>query len=140
MKMLEKKINRRGFMRKGFQFAGTAALIAIIVVCIARLPGLDLPQAEAAGGGAVVSAAAGWSTDPSPRKAGAEAAAMAKKTVKKPTFAIVFASPPYKDFDSLLAGVASIIGKDVRTVGQTTGYNGGYSLSLIHISEPTRPY
>lgn len=128
MKMLEKPINRRGFMKKGFLFAGTAALMAIIVASIARLPGLDLPQAEAAGRGAVVSAAAGWSTDPSPRKAGMEAAAMAKKTVKKPTFAIVFASPPYKDFDSLLAGVASIIGSDVRTVGQTTGYGGGYSI------------
>ena len=128
MKVLEKPISRRGFMKKGFQFAGTAALMAIIVACIARLPGLDLPQAEAAGKGAVVSAAAGWSTNPSPIKAGAEAAAMAKKTVKKPTFAIVFASPPYKDFDSLLAGVASVIGSDVRTVGQTTGYGGGYSI------------
>jgi len=128
MKLLEKPISRGGLVKKGFQFVGTAALIAIIVVCITRLPSLNLSQAEAAGAGAVVTAAAGWSTDPSPRKAGAEAAAMAKKTVKKPAFAIVFASPPYKDFDSLLAGVASVIGKNVRTVGQTTGYGGGYSI------------
>jgi len=128
MKMLEKLISRRVFVKKSLQFAGIVALIAIMVACIVRLPGLDLSQAEAAGAGAVVTAAAGWSTDPSPRKAGAEAAAMAKKTVNKPTFAIVFASPPYKDFESILAGVASVIGKNVRTVGQTTGYGGGYSI------------
>jgi hypothetical protein len=124
MKMLEKEISRRDFMKKSLQFAGTAALMAHI----ARLPGLDLPQAEAAAGGGVVSAAAGWSTDPSPRKAGMEAAAMAQKTVKRPTLAIVFASPPYKEFDGVLDGVASVIGSGVRTVGQTTGYGGGYSI------------
>lgn len=124
MKMLEEGISRRDFMKKTFQYAGTAALMG----GMAGLPGLDLPQAEAAGGG-IVSAADGYSTDPSPKKAGSEAAAMAKKKVKKPNLAIVFAAPPYKDLESVLAGVISVIGKDVRLVGQTTGYGGGYSIS-----------
>jgi hypothetical protein len=84
--------------------------------------------AEAAGGGGVISAAVGYSVDPDPGKAGKEAAAMAKEKIKKPTFAMVFADPPHKDFDSILSAVTSVIGNQVRLVGQTTGYEGGYSI------------
>jgi hypothetical protein len=122
--MSESGITRRDFMRRSLQVAGTAAFVG----SVASLEGLNLPQAEAAGGGGTVSAATGYSIDPDPRKAGKEAAAMAKQKVKKPIRAMVFADPPHKDMESILAGVTSIIGNQVRLIGQTTGYAGGYSI------------
>jgi hypothetical protein len=121
--MSESGISRRDFMKRSLQVAGTAALVG----SVASLEGLDLPRAEAAGG-EIVSAAVGYSVDPDPRKAGKEAAAMAKAKVKKPTLALVFADPPHKDMESILAGVVSVIGSQVPLVGQTTGYAGGYSI------------
>jgi len=121
--MLEKELSRRDFMKKTFQYASAAAVIG----GMAGLEGVGTPQAEAGGGDAVL-AAAGYSVNPSPREAGREAAAMAKQKVKKPMLAIVFADPPHKDMDAILAGVTSIIGAQVPLVGQTTGYAGGYSI------------
>ena len=117
-------ITRRDFMKRSLQVAGTAAFVG----GVASLEGLNFPQAEAAGGGGAVSAATGYSIDPDPRKAGKEAAAMAKQKIKKPILAMVFADPPHKDMESILAGVTSIIGNQVRLIGQTTGYAGGYSI------------
>jgi hypothetical protein len=90
---------------------------------------VGLPISKAAAGvDNVVSAATGFSTEADPKKAGQEAAAMAKEHVRKPILALVFADPPHKDFDAVLAGVTSVIGKDARLIGQTTGYGGGYSI------------
>jgi hypothetical protein len=121
--MSKKGTTRRDFMTRTFQFAGAAALMG----SMGSLPGLPISRAEA-GGGKVVSAATGFSTEADPKKAGQEAAAMAKEQVKKPNLALVFADPPHKDFDAVLAGVTSVIGNNVRLVGQTTGYDGGYSI------------
>ncbi|MDH7499307.1 MAG: FIST N-terminal domain-containing protein [candidate division NC10 bacterium] len=121
--MEDQFLTRRDFMKKTFQYASAAALAGSAL----SLEGLGVPQVEAGGGDAVL-AAAGYSVDPNPRTAGREAAAMAKEKVKKPTFAMVFADPPHKDFDSMLAGVTSVIGNQVPLVGQTTGYAGGYSI------------
>jgi hypothetical protein len=121
--MAEHGISRRDFMTRSFQYAGAAALMGGMT----GLPSLGITEAEA-GTGSVVSASVGYSSMTSPQKAGQEAAAMAKGKIKKPTFAMVFASPPYKDFEGVLAGVTSVIGNDVRLVGQTTGYGGGYNI------------
>jgi len=121
--MTEKGITRRDFMKKTFQYASAAAVAG----GMAGLEGLS-PSPAVAGGGNAVWAAAGHSVNPNPREAGREAAAMAKDKVKKPMLAMVFADPPHKDMESILAGVTSIIGSQVPLVGQTTGYAGGYSI------------
>jgi hypothetical protein len=121
--MEEKLLTRRDFMRKTFQYAGAAALAG----SLAGLEGAN-PSPALAGGGEVVAAGAGYSTDPDPWKAGREAAAMAKTKIKKPILALVFADPPHKDFDKVLAGVTSVLGSQVPLIGQTTGYAGGYSI------------
>jgi len=121
--MEDKFLTRRDFMKKTFQYASAAAVAG----GMAGLEGLS-PSPAIAGGGGAVSAAAGYSVDPDPRTAGREAAAMAKDKVRKPMLAMVFADPPHKDMESILAGVTSIIGSQVPLVGQTTGYAGGYSI------------
>jgi hypothetical protein len=118
------EISRRGFLKSSAAVLGAAAVSEQIYSSLSQKGSI----AEAAGGGGVVSAAVGYSVDPDPGKAGKEAAAMAKEKIKKPTFAMVFADPPHKDFDSILSAVTSVIGNQVRLVGQTTGYEGGYSI------------
>lgn len=118
------EISRRGFLKSSAAVLGAVAVSEQIYSSLSQKGSI----AEAAGGGGVVSAAVGYSVDPDPGKAGKEAAAMAKEKIKKPTFAMVFADPPHKDFDSILSAVTSVIGNQVRLVGQTTGYEGGYSI------------
>lgn len=118
------EISRRGFLKSSAAVLGAAAVSEEIFSSVTPLGSI----AEAAKGGGAISAAVGYSVDPDPGKAGKEAAAMAKEKIKKPTFAMVFADPPHKDFDSILSAVTKVIGNQVRLVGQTTGYEGGYSI------------
>jgi hypothetical protein len=118
------EISRRGFLKSSAAVLGAAAVSEEIFSSVTPMGSI----AEAAKGGGAVSAAVGYSVDPNPANAGKEAAAMAKEKVKKPTFAMVFADPPHKDFDSILSAVTKVIGNKVRLVGQTTGYEGGYSI------------
>jgi hypothetical protein len=118
------EISRRGFLKSSAMVLGAVAIGEEISSTIVQKGSI----AEAAGGGGAVSAAVGYSIAPDPKTAGKEAAAMAKEKIKKPTFAMVFADPPHKDFESILSGVTSVIGHRVPLVGETTGYEGGYSI------------
>jgi hypothetical protein len=76
----------------------------------------------------VVEAGFGLSTKTDPNEAGREAASMAMEGLTKPCFAIVFASPSYRDFDGVLGEIMRVIGKNVPLTGSTTGAPGGITL------------